>query len=255
MSVAWPKTVAITGASSGIGLALALAYAGPGVTLSLTGRDRSRLDKAVQACRAKGADAHGAVIDVVDRAAMAAWVAARDAARPLDLVIANAGISAGSGGGGEDEAQTRDILAVNLAGVVNTVWPAIDAMRPRKRGSIALVSSIAGFRGLPGAPAYSASKAAVLAWGDALRGWLRDDGITVSVVCPGFVHTRMTASNRFRMPLVMDADRAAAIVARGIARKKPRIVFPWPMHMAARLFAALPVRITDPLLALLPKKR
>lgn len=249
-----PVSMVITGASSGIGRALALAYAGPGVRLALSGRDRGRLEETLIECRQRGAEAVGAVVDVADRAAMADWIAAQDRARPLDLVIANAGISAGAGGKGEDEEQTRTIFAVNLAGVINTVWPAISAMRPRRAGRIAIVSSIAGFRGIPGAPAYSASKAAVMAWGDALRGWLGDDGIRVSVVCPGYVRTRMTAANRFPMPFLMDADQAARIVKRGIERNKARIVFPWPMHIAAWLLGALPVGLTDPILRRMPKK-
>src|SRR5690606_14084178 len=122
-----------------------------------------------------------------DRAALAAWLAEVDREHPLDLVIANAGISAGTGTFGEDERQARGILAVNLDGVVNTVLAAAALMRPRRRGQIAIMSSLAGFRGFPGAPAYCASKAAVRVWGEALRGMLGRDGILVTVICPGYV--------------------------------------------------------------------
>ena len=249
-----PRSILITGASSGIGRALALVYAGPGIHLFLSGRDAARLAEIHAACAARGAEVLAETLDAADRIAMNAWIERADTIAPLDLVIANAGISAGTGGSGENENQTRAIFAVNVDGVINTVWPGIRAMRPRGKGQIAIVSSLAGYRGLPGAPAYSAGKAAVKAWGEGLRGWLGGEGIAVNVVCPGFVTTRMTAGNRFPMPFLMDADRAAAIIAAGLARDRARISFPWPLALATWLFAALPPAWTDPLLARLPKK-
>jgi len=249
-----PRSVLITGASSGIGRALARLYAAPGVHLALSGRNRERLDKVAAECRDAGAEVSAEVVDVAEMAAMSAWVAREDAARPLDLVIANAGISAGTGGSGEDAGQTRDVFAVNLAGVLNTVLPIIPVMQKRKRGRIAIISSIAGYRGFPMAPAYSASKAAVKAWGEGLRGWLAEDGITVSVICPGYIKTNMTAKNRFRMPFLMTADKAATIIQKGLAKNKPRITFPWPMAAIAWLLAALPPGWVDGLLSKLPKK-
>lgn len=250
-----PRSVLITGASSGIGRALAVLYAGPGVHLFLSGRDPARLAQAHAACAAKGAHVEAETVDATDRAAMNAWIERAEKTRPLDLVVANAGISAGTGGGGENEDQTRALFAVNVDGVINTVWPAIRAMRPRGAGQIAIVSSLAGYRGLPGAPAYSAGKSAVKVWGEGLRGWLKNNGIAVNVVCPGFVTTRMTAANRFPMPFLMDADRAAGIIADGLARDKARIAFPWPTAFLTWLFAALPPAWTDPLLARMPKKQ
>lgn len=249
-----PKAILITGASSGIGEALARAYAGRGRFLALSGRDRGRLDAVASACRAQGADVMAEVVDVTDRDAMRRWIAAADGRRALELVIANAGISAGTGGRGESEEQCRDIFAVNLAGVLNTVWPAIDAMRGRRQGQIAIISSIAGFRGLPGTPAYAASKAATKSYGEALRGWLARDGIRVSVVMPGFVRSRMTAKNNFPMPLIIDADKAARKIVDGLARDKARIAFPWPMVALTWLMGALPPSWTDPLLKVAPKK-
>ena len=156
------KHILITGASSGIGEALAKAYAAPEVNLTLSGRDPERLEKVVKTCRDSGAEVHAVVIDVTDRTSMENWIKGADQEAPLDLVFANAGISGGTARNGEDEMQAREIFSVNLDGVLNTVWPAIHAMRPRKQGQLAILSSIAGFRGMPGAPAYSASKAAVL---------------------------------------------------------------------------------------------
>jgi len=255
-----PKSVVITGGSSGLGEALALEYAAPGVFLALTGRDAARTEAVAAACRAKGADAVGETVDATDGAGMADFLSRAHARRPLDLVIANAGISGGSGRGGEDHEQTRRIFRVNVDGVIETVMPAVALMRgkPRvagaPRGQIAIMSSLAGFRGFPGAPAYCASKAAVKVWGESLRGELHADGIEVSVICPGYVRTRMTADNKFRMPLLMDADRAARIMRRGLARNRARIAYPWRMYVLAALVASLPPAWLDPVFRRLPKK-
>ena len=249
-----PTSILITGASSGIGAALAKAYAAGGVTLALSGRDRPRLDAVAATCRDAGARVVAETIDVTERAAMERWVTAADDAAPLGLVVANAAISAQTRSTGDDQEQVRDIFAVNVAGVLNTVLPAIPLMRRRQRGQIALVSSIAGFRGLPGAPAYSASKATVKVYGEALRGRLAADGVVVSVVCPGYVRSPMTANNDFPMPFLMDADPAAAIIKRGLSRGKARICFPLPMHCAAWLLGALPPSWTDPIVSRIPRK-
>jgi short-subunit dehydrogenase len=249
-----PHSLLITGASSGIGAALAEEYAGPGVTLALGGRDRARLNRTAERCRAKGADAAVRIVDVTDAAAMSAWIAEADAAHPLDLVIANAGISAGTGGDSEPADQAARIFAINLDGVRNTALPAVAAMQQRGRGRIALMSSLAGFRGLPGAPAYSASKAAVRVWGEALRGQAARSGIRISVICPGYIRTPMTAANNFPMPFLMDADRAARIIRRGLARNRARIAFPRLLYAAVWLLQALPPGWTDGVLTRLPAK-
>jgi len=181
MSLPSPHSILITGASSGLGEGLARAYARSGITLFLSGRDAARLEAVAAACRAEGAEVETKVIDAADRPAMEAWIEAAEALAPLDLVIANAGISAGTGGGGEAAEQARAIFAVNLDGVLNTVLPALPAMRGRGCGQIAIMSSLASFRGMAGAPAYCASKAAVRVWGEALRAWLAPEGIAVSV--------------------------------------------------------------------------
>jgi len=249
-----PRSIVITGASSGIGEALALAYAAPGVTLALTGRDAARLEAVAGRCRAAGAAVTAGLVDASDRAAMAAWLAAADSAAPVDLLVANAGLSAGTGGGVESEEQARRILSVNLDGVLNSVHPLLPAMRARGRGQIALMASQASFRGLPGAPAYCASKAAVRVYGEALRGDLAGEGIGVSVICPGFVRSRMTAVNRFPMPFLMEADAAARAIRRGLARNAARIGFPWPMVAAVWLLALLPPGWTDAALIKAPRK-
>lgn len=253
-AIAAPAHIVITGASAGIGAALAETYAAPGRLLSLTGRDTARLEAVAVRCRAAGATVTATRLDVAERDATAAWIAARDAAAPLDIVIANAGISAGTGTGGESDAQARDIFAVNLAGVLNTVNPALAAMRPRGCGQVALLASLAAFRGFPGAPAYCASKAAVRVWGESLRPHLAAEGIGLSVVCPGFVRSRMTAVNDFPMPFLMDADKAAQRIRRGLARDRARISFPWPLAAAVWALAALPPAWTDAAMKRLPEK-
>lgn len=236
-----PRSIVITGASSGIGEALARAYAAPGIALALTGRDSVRLSGVAAACRDAGATVTASTVDVTDREGMAAWLAEVDAAAPVDLLIANAGI--GVEGASEAEA-TRKVLAVNLDGTINTVLPLLDPMRRRGRGQIALMASLASFVGLPEAAAYNASKAAVRVWGESLRAPLRRQGIVVSVICPGFVTSRMTAKNRFRMPFLMSAERAAGIIRRGLARGSARIAFPLPTKAAIWLATALPGGVT-----------
>lgn len=252
-----PRHILITGATSGLGAALAVLYAGPGVALALTGRDAVRLAAVAELCRSAGAEAvETASLDVTDAAALESWLLAVDAARPIDLVIANAGIAAGPGPdrAGESAAQVRRIFAVNVDGVFNTVLPLLPRLVARGRGQIALMSSLAGFRGLPGAPAYGASKAALRVWGEGLRCDLAPLGIGVSVICPGFVATPMTAVNPFPMPFLMDAPRAAGIIRRGLERNRARIAFPWPTRAVVWLLSALPPAWIDPLLVRAPRK-
>ncbi len=249
-----PQSILISGASSGIGAALAILYANTGVHLYLSGRDAARLRAVGEDCRRRGASVNETVIDVRDRAAMAAWVLAADDAHPLDLIVANAGVAMSGTAGEDDDTRVREIFAVNLDGVLNTVLPVLSRLQKRRSGQIALISSIAGYRGVPGSPAYSASKAAVKAWGEGLRGRYAGDGIRVSVVCPGFVVSRMTATNAFPMPFLMPAAKAAAIIRRGLERNRPRITFPWPMALGAWLAMALPPRLSDWLMGRLPRK-
>jgi short-subunit dehydrogenase len=244
----------ITGASSGIGAALAKRLAAPGVSLNLLGRRADALAAVADICARQGANAKIYPVDVRASDAVASIIDACESASPLDLVIANAGISAGTGSGGETAAQTREIFAINVDGVLNTVLPALPYMRTRCKGQVAIMSSLAGFRGLPGAPAYAASKAAVKSWGEGLRGALAAEGIGVSVICPGFVESGMTARNRFPMPFFMSADRAASIICKGLERNTGRIAFPWPMVFGAWFLDTIPNVVGDLITARLPKK-
>lgn len=255
-----PRHILITGASSGIGAALAKRYARAGVTLDLSGRDRARLDAVAAACRDAGAEVFTQVLDVVDRAAVEAWIAAAEARSTVDLVIANAGISGGTGGVraedglAESRVQMDAILDANVQGLVNTVTPALRAMSARRRGQVALMSSLASFRGFPGAPAYCASKAWVRVWAEGLRPEYAGRGVEVNVICPGYVRSPMTDRNDFPMPFLVEADRAAAIIAEGLSRNRARIVFPRRLYWLLRLYAALPEMLLDVAMRRLPRK-
>jgi short-subunit dehydrogenase len=247
-----PRHVLITGASSGLGAALACAYAAPGRTLTLIGRDPVRLAAVADDCRGSSATVLTVLADVADPSAMERAVGDAEAARPLDLVIANAGISGGDGSDATLRAQ--QILRVNVEGVVNTVEPALPTMIKRGRGQLALMSSLAGFRGMPSAPAYCASKAAVRVYGEALRARLRAHGVRVAILCPGFVETPLTARNPFPMPLIMPAGRAAARIKLGLDAGRTMIAFPRRYRLALGLLGLLPARLTDPWLARIASK-
>ena len=250
-----PKTVLITGASSGIGHALALDYAAPGVTLLLTGRNQARTDEIAKACAAKGATVKTSITPVTERETFKKELLVWDDSHPIDLVVANAGVSGGTGGkSGESDDQFRAIMEINLDGTFNTVNPLLPRMVSRKKGQIALMSSMAGFRGMPNAPAYSTSKVAVRAYGEALRPLLKKDGVEVSVIFPGFVKTPLTDVNKFPMPWLITTEKAATCIRRGLSANRARIVFPWQMHLLARFIAALPLCIGDFILSHAPKK-
>jgi len=246
------KNVAITGASSGIGAALARAYADTGIQLNITGRDSMRLSAIAGELRQFGAAVHTSVVDVSDRTKMGEWIAEIEKNGPIDLLIANAGID-GSGLVG-DEIYYR-LTETNYVGVLNTVLPALPYMKKRGAGQIAIISSLAGFRGLPGAIAYAASKAAVRSLGEGLRGRYQDQGIKVSVVCPGFVESRITASNQFPMPFLWPADKAANYIKKKLSQNRGRIVFPWPLYAGVWLLNTMPVSWSDRIVSRAPRKQ
>jgi short-subunit dehydrogenase len=243
-------SILITGASSGIGAALAEAYAMPGVRLAIGGRNVGRLAKVAARCRGHGAEVTEAHVDIADPAAVAAWVESADRAAPLDLAIASAGTQGGSwrGSAGETLPEIRRVMEVNFIGVCNTVYPALAVMRPRRRGQIALISSIAGLRGIPFSPAYCASKAALKVYGESLRSWLAPEGISVSVVLPGFVDTPLSQAVSGPKPLMISPERAARIIRRGLTKKRPQIAFPYPLYLGMQLLRAIPPRLADTIL-------
>jgi short-subunit dehydrogenase len=250
------RSVVITGASSGIGAALARAYAGPGVLLALHGRNDERLTQVADSCRARGATVVTHQGDVTDQTHMATWLANVHQQSPLGLVIANAGISGGpanSAHGLESAAQVQAIFATNVQGVLNTLLPCVPLMQAAG-GHLAIISSLASFLPFPSAPAYSASKAAVRFWGEALGVALRPRGIFVSVVCPGFIKTPLTATNNFHMPFLMSPEQAAEKMMLGLAQHQPLVVFPLALAWPLQFLAMLPKFLLRPILAMLPAK-
>jgi NAD(P)-dependent dehydrogenase (short-subunit alcohol dehydrogenase family) len=247
-----PRSILITGASSGIGAALARRYARPGARLALGGRDAGRLAAIAAECRGAGAQVDEECVDVTDRAAMSAWIGRVDREAPLDLAIANAGTAGRHLPHGPE--RTRFIFAINLEGVLNTIEPAEAAMAARGRGQLALMSSLASFYGSPSAAAYCSSKAAVRLLGEGLRLPLGQRGIVVSVICPGYIETPMTAGIRPRLPFRLSAEQAAAIIERGLARGSARIAFPFASYLAMRVLAWLPPDLASRLTARPPAK-
>jgi NAD(P)-dependent dehydrogenase (short-subunit alcohol dehydrogenase family) len=238
------RRVLITGASSGIGAALARTLAKPGAVLHLSGRDRGRLSAVAEACRVAGAEVAPAMLDVRDAAAMAQWIAGTGG---LDLVLANAGVSAGGGAAGwETAAQVRGIFATNLTGVLNTVLPALALMIEQPpdgrgvRGRIGVVASLAAFAPPIGAPSYCASKSAIDTWTVGTAWAARRRGVYLTSLCPGFIATPMTASNPFPMPGMLSADQAATLMLRGIARGKRRVLFPRSTRILTQLSRFVP---------------
>jgi short-subunit dehydrogenase len=248
--------IVITGASSGIGEALARFYAGTGTTLGLTGRDGARLEEVAVVCRKAGAVVESQCLDVTNRAAMEDWLCRFDDRHPIDLLIANAGVGGGGGMTATPESfqGAYDMFTINMDGVCHSIHPVLLRMAARGGGQVALMASLAGYRGLSGAPAYSASKGFVKLYGEGLRGAMAPYGIKVNVICPGFVRSRLTDQNNFKMPFFMEADKAASIIAKGIQKNKARVSFPAPMAFAVWFFAMLPAALSDWIAGKLPKK-
>jgi short-subunit dehydrogenase len=240
-------SIVITGASSGLGAGLARSYAAGGVRLTLIGRDGARLEQTAAACRFTGAEVATGLFDVREAGPLGAWLAEQDAIAPFDIVLTCAGVSAGTQTDGQPEGLALADMQVrtNLLGAINTVEPLLPAMMKRGRGQIAVVSSIAGLRGLPYSPAYSASKAGVRAYGEALRALLRPSGIAVSVIVPGFFDTPMTDRFEGPKPFLLSLDKTVAIVRRGVDRRRPRITFPFLLAFGTRATDLMPAWLGD----------
>ena len=246
--------ILITGASSGVGKELAKIYANKDNNLFLSGRNEKRLQEVKEFCQDLAALVNVQIIDVCDQLATRNWIKNIAKNHKIDLVIANAGISAGTDGGPESFDQIQKIFKTNIDGVLNTIQPAIEIMKSQKSGQIALMSSLAGFRGLPSSPAYSASKSCVRVYGEALRGNLCALGIKVNVICPGYIKTPMTDVNSFPMPFLMSAEKAAGIIKDGLSKNRSRIAFPFPFYFIVWLATLLSNRIIDPIFKRLPGK-
>jgi len=172
-----------------------------------------------------------------------------------DIVIANAGVSRGTSTEHAEDAQAfRAVFDTNVLGIVHTFQPFVGAMKAAHRGALVGIASIAGFRGIAGSGAYSASKAAAITYLESLRLELAGSGVAVVTVCPGYIATPMTAQNPYRMPFLLDAGKAARLIARAIERRRRFYVLPWPMAIVGRLLRALPRPLYDAVFARAPRK-
>lgn len=248
-----PQTVFITGASSGIGAALARHYAERGATLALAARRAAQLQTLADSLPARVCVY---ALDVADSTALAA--AAQDFIAQHgvpDIVIANAGIGAGTRSElAADIPVLSRIMQINVIGLAATLQPFVAPMRERGSGALVGIASVAGFRGLAGAGAYSASKAAAITWLESLRVELHGSGVDVVTVCPGFVATPLTAVNRNRMPFLLEAPEAARRIARAIEAKKRLAIIPWQMRLVFFFLRRMPNWLYDRLFARAPRK-
>jgi short-subunit dehydrogenase len=247
------RRIVITGASAGIGEALARHYAGPDTLIGLVARRREPMQALASSLPGRF---EIYALDVSEGAAMeraAREFCSRHGAP--DLVIANAGVSIGTHGDDPaDVEKLRRVLEVNVTGLAATLAAFAPAMRAERRGVLCGIASVAGFRGLPGAGAYSASKAAAIAWLEALRVELVGSGVSVVTICPGYIDTPMTQVNRYRMPFLLPADEAARRIARAIAARRRLAVIPWQMALVAALLRLAPPWLYDRLAARAPRK-
>lgn len=245
--------VFITGASSGIGEAFARHYAAKGATLGLVARRRELLEELSSKLNTP-VSIYAA--DVRDANALAQ--AAEDFMQKFgvpDIVIANAGVSRGTlTEQKEDTAAFKAIFDINVLGLLHTFQPFMPAMKARGDGTLVGIASIAGIRGLPGAGAYSASKAAAISYLESLRVEMQQHGIHVTTIAPGYIKTPMTDVNTYSMPFLMDADVAAAKMAKAIAARRRFVVVPWQMGWLARFMRFIPPILWDWAMKNAPKK-
>ena len=245
MSTGW-KTAWVTGASTGIGREIALQLARKGVQVAASARSADRLVELA----AVDQKIVPAPLDVTNAEAVgAAYARIIQQLGSIDLAVLNAGVWHPLRASSYDAALARQSMQVNYDGIANALQPLIAGMVTEGKGHIALVASVAGYRGLPMAAAYAPSKAAVISLAEVLRLELSRHGIVVSLVNPGFVETPMTAVNEFPMPYIVTADDAARRIIRGLERGKFEIAFPWQLVTMLKLLRVLPnaiyLRIAD----------
>jgi short-subunit dehydrogenase len=240
-----PRNAFITGASSGIGAALAREFGRRGWRVTLFARRGDLLQALVSELRAGGVEAFAEEGDVLDADAVRAAVDRTVARWGIDMAIANAGVSITMRAVAFNLENARQILNVNVVGTLHLFDAVLPHMLARKSGHFVGVASIAGLRGLPGSAMYSASKAAVQAFLEGVRGELALAGIRVTTVNPGYIKTPMTDRNRFHMPFLMSAEDAAVVIADGLEAGKREIEFPRPLSLFMRAVRLLPNALYD----------
>ena len=231
------KSVFITGGTTGIGLELAKLYLSQGWRVGICARDHQKFLASFPSGPSKISFYE---VDVSNREQLKASIADFSKAEGLDLLIANAGIGYKNKSKVPDFESSYHMVHVNLLGVMYSFEAALDVMIPRGKGQLAAVSSIAGYNGLPGVSAYSATKAAVLKYCESLHLDLGQFNIAVTTICPGFVETPLTSTNRHSMPFIMKAPRAAELIAKAIEKKKMIYAFPFFFSSVVRLISILP---------------
>jgi len=237
------RTAWITGASTGIGREVAVQLAKRGVHVAVSARSASALAELA----ATHANITAYPLDVTDVAAVRDTLAAiQKAFGGLDLAILNAGVWHPMGASDFDAARAHQSMLVNYTGISNALDPLIPLLKAQGHGHVALVASVAGYRGLPKSAAYSPTKAAVISLAEILRPELALMGITTSVINPGFVETPMTSVNKFPMPFIIGASDAAARIIRGLERRKFEIAFPWQVVGILKLLRILPYALFFP---------
>lgn len=245
--------VFITGASSGLGAALARHYAAQGHVLGLLARRGDRLKELVASLPGTH---YLYVVDVCEREALHA--AAADFIQKVgrvEIVIASAGISAGTLTEQKDDFEVFNaIFETNVLATVASFEPFVPHMQQARSGTLVGIASVAGVRGLPGAGAYSASKAAITNYCESLRLELKPFDVGVVTIAPGYIKTEMTAKNPYNMPFLLDADVFATRAARAIAREDSYIVIPWQMGIVGKIMRALPNWLYDKLAINAPRK-
>ena len=247
-------TILITGASSGLGYEIALQYAKPNIRLILIGRNIDQLNKIANLCNDKGAKTHVIAVNVRDKAKMAEYLVKFCDQYGIDIAIACAGVSAGTLEGPESPSQVEIIFDTNINGVLNTIMPIVPHMIARRKGSIVIISSMAGLVGLSSAPSYSASKACVRVFGEALRGYLKQYNVNTTVVIPGYIKTPMTDVNNFPMPFMMPATTAARKIIKGISNNKGIVAFPIITYIALKCLSCLPNQLISYINSKIPGK-
>ncbi len=232
----------LTGASYGIGRSLAIELARSGARVGITARSADKLEQLRSDIEAAGGNAMPLPGDVTDPAAMQELAQRmRSEMGGIDILIANAGTHLRTEIERFDVAEYMSLMNLNYAGALNCIEAVLPEMLRSGSGQIVGVASLAGYRGVPSAAAYGASKAALIHFLESMRFDVQDRGIAVTIVNPGFVKTPLTDKNEFRMPFMIDSDRAARIIRRGIERRKREIAFPRPFSTFIKFLRILPM--------------